>query len=92
MAIVRCSDRTAAAREGPIGRAKPGPVVPTQWPQLVGTAYYTAVQIICTERPDVYIEEHEPGDVIPPGGLDYTRVRVFIDGNFQVAPPAPVVG
>ncbi|CAL5084903.1 unnamed protein product [Urochloa decumbens] len=91
MAIWRCTSQRTV-RDGPIGRAMPGRV-PTEWTQLLGMSYYDAVQIICRERPDVYIEEHQPGDIIPPGPpYDDKRVRVYIDSIFLVAPPAPVVG
>nr|TKW37581.1 hypothetical protein SEVIR_1G057333v2 [Setaria viridis] len=86
--ISRCDERTVV--DG-VGRAMPGRV-PTQWPNLVNTPYYTAHQIICTERPDVYIEEYADGEAVQPGPRDEERVRVFIDRNFVVVPPMPQVG
>ncbi|KAF8664299.1 hypothetical protein HU200_054847 [Digitaria exilis] len=88
--ISRCGETTAVA--GGVGRAKPGRV-PTEWPNLVGTGYFTAHQIICAERPDVYIEEYLPGETVAPGvPVDEHRVRVFMDANFVVILPFPIVG
>ncbi|CAL4890299.1 unnamed protein product [Urochloa decumbens] len=66
--------------------------VPTSWPQLVGQPYFQAYQIITRERPDVHIEELQGGTAPPPGPPDNTRVRVYINGNLVVVPPAPAVG
>ncbi|OEL23236.1 hypothetical protein BAE44_0015743, partial [Dichanthelium oligosanthes] len=59
---------------------------------LVGRPYPEAYQIITTERPDVHVEELQGGTVPPPGPVDETRVRVYINGNLTVVPPAPTVG
>lgn len=86
--ISRCEERTVV--DG-VGRAMPGRV-PTEWPNLVNMGYLLARTIICTERPDVYIEEFAAGETVPPGPRDEERVRVFINSNFVVVPPMPEVG
>ncbi|CAL5084904.1 unnamed protein product [Urochloa decumbens] len=86
--ISRCTGRTVA--DG-IGRAMPGRV-PTEWLDLVGKPYLVAHEVICKERPDVYIEELGGAEHVPPGPRDEHRVRVFINHLYLVVPPAPVVG
>lgn len=88
--ISRCSGRTTVA-DGIIGGAMPGRV-PTSWPNLVGTPYFTAHQVICRERPDVYIQEFGAAEAVPPGPRDDHRVRVFINHLYIVVAPAPAVG
>jgi hypothetical protein len=73
-------------RDGGVGGSMPGRV-PTEWPNLVGMAYLTAHQIICTERPDVYIEENPAGAIIPPG---IPRTRSVSASSSTVT--SPVVG
>ncbi|CAN6175324.1 unnamed protein product [Urochloa humidicola] len=86
--ISRCTGRTVA--DG-IGRAMPGRV-PTEWPDLVGKPYLVAHEVICKERPDVYIEEYAAGEHVHHAPRDDHRVRVFINRLFVVVAPAPAVG
>ncbi|CAL5061882.1 unnamed protein product [Urochloa decumbens] len=87
--ITHCEE--SAATDG-VGGAMPG-LVPTEWPQLVSRTYFVAHNIICSERPDVYIEEYGPSETAPQGGTyDEHRVRLHYDGFYVVRAPAPVVG
>nr|TKW35592.1 hypothetical protein SEVIR_2G384350v2 [Setaria viridis] len=87
--ISRCSGSTVAGGIG--GSMLPGRV-PTEWPELVGRPYLLAHEVICRERPDVYIEELGAAETVPPGPRDEHRVRVFINHFYIVVAPAPTVG
>ncbi|KAG0531483.1 hypothetical protein BDA96_04G026800 [Sorghum bicolor] len=70
----------AAERE--MGREMLGPVVKTEWPELVGRPYYDAYHAIMADRPDVTITELAPLEDLPYSWpYDFTRVCIRIDNR-----------
>ncbi|CAN6198945.1 unnamed protein product [Urochloa humidicola] len=86
--IIRCAGRTVA--DG-VGTAMMGKMR-TEWPEVVGKPSYVAHEVICKDRPDVYIEQRGNDELIVPGPRDERRVRIVINHIFVVVPPAPTIG
>lgn len=76
------------------GREMPGPVVKTEWPELVGQPFYPSCVRIQADRPDtrLIIVDIGPDEALPDDWpKDYQRVFVRIDATLTVlgAPDYP---